>query len=554
MNHWWKLLSKVAVVLLAVGATGYGRDATPSPRLVLALSVDQMAYDYLPRFANLYQGGFQRLLKQGAVFSNARYRHANTETGPGHAVFLSGRHGSTSGIIANSWYDAYLKREINVVEDPAQRPVGGEGRGASPANFLGFTIGDSLKQKDPASRVVAVSLKDRAAVLMGGRRADAAFWYETAGGNFITSTYYMPSAPAWLTAWNSRRLADSFAVQTWNRIRPDVALYEKYSGPDAVEGEWDRKDTVFPHKLRGTPPNKEYYDDVRRTPFADELVLSVTLEAMKAYQLGQRPSTDLLAVSFSATDVIGHTYGPDSQEIMDQLLRLDLLLERLFQAVETQVGLERTLIVLAGDHGVQPLVEVLQAKGIAARRVLPEELGHPVQKALRDSFPGIPGLIAYMEPPLFYLDERAMEQTGLQRQQVEAVVSRALYATGLVERVFTQDDLLHPPAAADPQWRLFRNSFFQSRSPHVIACPKPYIYVDDRVGGTGHGTPHDYDRHVPIIFLGTGIRPGTYHDPCGPEDIAPTLGLMLGWQFPKEPDSRLLLEMLEVKTGPSLVQ
>ena len=242
-------------------------------------------------------------------------------------MILTGRHPSHSGIVANDWYDAYLGKAVNVVDDPVQRPLGGAGRSASPANPLGFTVGDLLKANNPESKVVGVSLKDRSAILMGGRRADGAYWYETAGGNFITSTYYMPEAPAWLLAWNKRRLADRYAGKTWTRLLPDAALYERYAGKDAIEGEWDRKDTVFPHAIRGNPPAVAFYDDLRRTPFADELTLDVALEAMKAHRIGEDAVTDILAIGFSATDVIGHTYGPDSHEIMDQLLRLDLVLQ-----------------------------------------------------------------------------------------------------------------------------------------------------------------------------------------------------------------------------------
>jgi hypothetical protein len=245
--------SGVAVALLIgtiVLSSAWGEQRAGKPKLILVLSIDQMRFDYLTRFNDLYQGGFRTLLDQGAVFSEAHYHHAMTETGPGHSVILSGRHPSHSGIIANAWYDSFLKRTINVVEDPVHSPLGGEGRRASPVNFIGFTLGDVLKQKTPESRVVAVSLKDRSAILMAGPRGDAAYWYETSGGNFITSTYYMSKAPTWLEKWNGQRLPDRYADKKWHRLLEDKNLYEKYAGPDAIEGEWDRKDIVFPHSIR----------------------------------------------------------------------------------------------------------------------------------------------------------------------------------------------------------------------------------------------------------------------------------------------------------------
>ena len=514
------------------------------PKLILVLSIDQMRFDYLTRFNDLYKGGFRTLLDQGAVFTEAHYHHAMTETGPGHSVILSGRHPRHSGIVANAWYDSFLKRTINVVEDPVHSPLGGKGRGASPVHFIGFTLGDVLKQQSPESRVVAVSLKDRSAILMAGPRVDAAYWYETSGGNFITSTYYMSEAPAWLEKWNSQRLPDQYAGKRWERLLEDEKLYEKYAGPDAIEGEWDRKDIVFPHSIRGTPPEREFYDDLRRTPFVDEMTLSVSLEAMKAHQLGQDDSTDILAIGFSATDVVGHTYGAESQEVMDQLLRLDLILEDLFEEVEARVGLDHTLVVLTSDHGVLPLVETLQAKGVEARRAHPQVLEAAVEQALEKKYPGVENLIADSSRDI-YLDEEVMQRYQLKRQEVETTIIDALLLTGLVETVYTHSQLLSDKPSNDPYIEFFRNSFFQPRSPHLSVLVKKYTYLEPYVGGTGHGTAYDYDRHVPIVFMGPDIEPGTYPDPCGPEDIAPTLAKLLGLDYPPENDSRLLLEMIQ---------
>ncbi len=537
------LAAVLLTVMILLPSLGQEQSAA-KPKLILFLSIDQMRFDYLTRFRDLFKGGFRTLLDQGAVFPNANFRHALTETGPGHAVLLSGRHPSHSGIIANNWYDPFLKRLVNVVDDPVQSPLGGEGRGASPVNFLGFTLGDVLKQKSPESRVVAVSLTDRSAILMAGHGGDAAYWYETTGGNFITSTYYMNKAPAWLENWNNQRLADRYAGQKWTRLLEDENLYEKYAGPDAIEGEWDRKDIVFPHSIRGTPPQRELYDYLRRTPFADELTLSVALEAMRAHQLGLDASTDILAIGFSATDIVGHTYGAESQEVMDQLLRLDLILESLFQEIEGGVGLDKTLVVLTADHGVLPLVETLQAKGIEARRAHPQVLEAAVEQALENQYPGVENLIADSSRDI-YLDEEVLQRHRLNRTEVETTIINALLSTGLVEAVYTHSQLLSNEPSSDRYIELFRNSFFQPRSPHLMVLVKKYLYLDSRPGGTGHGTPYDYDRHVPIIFMGRGIEPGSYPDPCGPEDIAPTLATLLGLDYPLENDSRLLSEMIE---------
>src|SRR5262245_1620402 len=451
---------------LFVTSASFSQTEPARPKLVLVLSIDQMRFDYLTRFAPLYKGGLKTLLSRGAVFSEANYRHSATETGPGHSVILTGRHPSHSGIVANDWYDAYLQKFVNVVDDPVQSPLGGTGRSASPMNALSFTVGDVLKSKNPQSRVVGVSLKDRSAILMAGRRGDAAYWYETAGGNFITSSYYMREAPRWLLTWNSRHVADEYAGRMWSRLLPDTALYERYAGPDNVDGEWDRKDTVFPHAIRGKPPERLFYDDLRRTPFADEMTLAVALEAMKAHQLGEDSNTDIFAIGFSATDIVGHTYGADSQETMDQLLRLDLVLEKLFKEIDSRVGLNNTLVVLTADHGSLPLVENLQAKGFDAVRASPNVLSTAVNKALDQRFPGVANLFVYAAPD-FYLNEETIRRNNLNRRDIEQTAIAALMGTRIVENVYTQDELASTSATTDPFLPLFRNAFFAPRSPHL---------------------------------------------------------------------------------------
>jgi predicted AlkP superfamily pyrophosphatase or phosphodiesterase len=546
------LLPAFALILLSlspVGGVAPSQQAAsgerPLPKLILVVSVDQMRYDYLTRFAPLFKGGFKTLLDRGAVFTNAMYRHSNSETGPGHSVILSGRHGSHSGIVANSWYDPLLKKTVNVVDDPVQNAVGGRGRGASPANFIGFTVGDRIKQKWPSARVVGISMKDRSAILPAGRRADAAYWFENDCGCFITSTYYMKEPPSWLVGFNGRKLPDEYFKTPWTRLIDDNSLYLKYAGEDDFPGEWDLKDTTFPHAHRGRPPQPAYYENLRRTPFADELVLKAAVEAMQAYNLGTHAAPDVLIVGFSASDGIGHTYGAHSQEQMDEYLRLDQEMETLFRAVDARAGLASTIVILTADHGSLPLVEWLQRQGVAAKRVPARLLADAVRSAFQQHFPGAPELIADMEGPNITLDLEAIGRSGLRRGQVEQVAIQALASTGAVAAVYTHADLLSDKPSADPYIRFFRNSFFAPRSPHLMVRVKEYYYVSNMPGGTGHGTAYEYDRHVPVVWMGAGIPPGRYADPAGPEDIAPTLARMLGISdYPMESDSRLLKEVL----------
>lgn len=549
--------SLIAVVLGAACQTSASQTPSPPrapaaavsrPRLIVFVSVDQMRSDYLVRFAPLYEAGFKRLLAEGAFFTSAHYRHANCETGPGHSVLLSGRHADTSGIIANEWYDERVGGELNVVGDPVQTTVGGPGFAASPANELATTISDELKKTTPAARVVGVAGKDRSAVLMAGRRADGAFWLEAAHGRFITSTYYARdgTTPSWLEAWNSERRFDSYAGKTWDRLLSDVSVYDRYAGPDRIEGESDRKDVVFPHLIRGAAGSRLLGESIRLTPFADELTLEVALRAMDAYEMGRDESTDLLAVGFSSNDVVGHIYGPDSHELLDHQLRLDRFLGRLIEEAEERAGAGNLLVGLSADHGVMPLVEVLQAKGIPARRIRPADIFEPVRQAVAAAFPGKRDLINPYDasPPNLYLNLSAIAAQGLKRADVEAVARKALFASGLVDRVYTHADMLGDPPASDPEFSLFRASFFAPRSPHIIVRLKRWLYLSSRPGGTGHGTVQDYDRHVPVVFMGPRIKAGKYEAAAGPEDIAPTLAKLLGLEYRLEPGQRVLDEML----------
>jgi predicted AlkP superfamily pyrophosphatase or phosphodiesterase len=540
------LLPALASVL-AVGAVRVpAQPATAPPRsrppLVLAISVDQMRFDYLTRFRALYSGGLKTLMDKGAVFTNARYRHACTETGPGHSVILSGRNPHLSGIVGNDWWDDASRTMMNVVDDPVHVAVGGRGRGATPRNFIGFTVGDVLKKVSPRSHVVGVAGKDRSAVLMGGPRADAAYWYST-GGAMVTSTYYAAEPPPWLVAFNDRRLLDRYAAEKWTRLLPDEGVYLKYAGPDDVKGEWDNKDTVFPHELRGRPPEDLFYDELRRTPFADEFLVTAALEAMTAHGMGTDDATDLLAVGFSATDFIGHTYGADSQEVMDQMLRLDRTLQSLFDELDRRVGLSRVLVVLSADHGSLPLVEVLRSRGVDALRTGPDALIKPVDAVLESRFPGVNGIVAAWDGPNVYLDLDALRRNRVSRADAEKAVRDGLLKSGLVDRVYTHADLLGESPADDPDFALFQRAFFQPRSAHLVTRLKPYVYVGSYVGGTGHGTVQEYDRHVPIVFMGPGVKPGTYDAESGPEDIAPTLGALLGIPYPEQ-DGRIQREIL----------
>jgi predicted AlkP superfamily pyrophosphatase or phosphodiesterase len=299
--------------------------APKKPKLILAIVVDQFRYDYLTRFRSEYKGGLARLLNQGAVFTNASYIHVPAITAVGHSTVLSGATPSTSGIVGNDWYDRDEGIHVTSVSDAKTQLLGASGAGSSPNRLLVSTVGDELKMAGAGKpRVIGVSLKDRAAILPAGHMADGAFWFDVRTGNFVSSTFYYKELPGWVQEFNAPRPADKYRGLTW-----------------------------LGHKM--PEDNAKLFSKLESTPFGNELIEAFAERALGAEQMGTRESTDVLTVSFSSNDYVGHEYGPDSAEVRDVAVATDGLLEKLFQAVERQVGADNYLVVFTADHGVPPV-------------------------------------------------------------------------------------------------------------------------------------------------------------------------------------------------------
>ena len=516
------------------------RGLAPPPRLAVVIVVDQLRADYLTRFAGLYEGGFKTLLDKGANFTNAAYRHASTYTAAGHASVSTGLHPASHGMVANSWYDPARGAVVNCIADEQYAAVGGRGRRASPRPLLADTLGDLLKRKHGGSKVYAFSSKDRAALLLAGRGADGAFWYSDPCGCFVTSSYYENGLPAWLAAFNAAKPAAAYAGKHWRRLLADRSLYAKLAREDAFPTEADGKASAFPHAL----PEEGFETWIQQTPFSDELTLQAALAALDSGELGADGEPDLLAVGFSATDRIGHRYGPFSQEAMDHNLRLDRLLAELLAAIDRRAGLDKTVVALTADHGALPLVEELQRRGAAAHRLDPDAFWRRARSALSERFPDAPDLVADADGNRLYWRLPAFDGGVVTRRQAEQFLTEQLRRNPLVAEVYTADDLAGADADAPETQRLFANAYFERRSPHVIVQFEEFVYAGGAFG-TGHGSVHAYDREVPVLLYGAGIRQGTFTQPAGPEDIAPTLARLLRLEMLREADTRILSEALQ---------
>ena len=523
-----------------VGLSLWLHPGRPSPpRLAVIIVVDQLRSDYLTRFAELYQGGFKSLLENGANFTNSAYRHASTYTAAGHASVSTGLHPASHGMINNSWYDPTKDAIVNCIADDAYVAVGGPGRAASPRPLLADTIGDLLKKKHGGSKVYSISSKDRAALTLAGRGADGAFWYSPDCGCFVTSSYYENGLPPWLATFNATQPTAAYAGKSWQRLLDDPSIYEKLARADIFPTEANGEASSFPHVL----PAENVTSKLSPTPYADELTLNAALAAINSGEFGSDGEPDLLAIGFSGTDYVGHSYGPHSQEAMDQNLRLDRHLATLLDAIDKQVGLDHAVVALTADHGVLPLVEHLQNTGVDAHRLDPKEFWQRATDALTQQFSEVTRLVAAARDDHLYWHLPAFRDGSVKRVDAEEFLVEWLRKQPFVAEVYTASDLSTTAADAPEITKLFANSYFERRSPHVIVRFDKYVYPGNPVG-TSHGTVYRYDREVPVLLFGAGIRRGAYDKPTGPEDIAPTLAKIFGLRILTEPDTRVLSEAL----------
>jgi predicted AlkP superfamily pyrophosphatase or phosphodiesterase len=526
------------------------------PRLVLLIAVDQFRYDYLERFGDLFaRGGIARLLREGASWAECDYDHVPTETAPGHATMLTGAWPSETGIIANLWYDRAAGRTVENVRDDSVRALGGGETDApsSPRNLLASTLGDELKLATGGrARVVGVSAKNRAAILPAGRMADAAYWYSTQTGAFVSSTYYFERLPEWVARFNAARPADKFFGAKWERLLP-APEYERRAGRD--DAPWEKGDGktsfVFPHVIDGglERPGPAFYDALDYSPYSNNLLLSFAEAALANEHLGEDAETDVLTVSFSANDIVGHRYGPYSHEAMDMTLRVDRQIAQLLEAVEARVGLSRTVVVFTADHGVAPSPEHAAESGLPGGRVRVTDVLTAVRAAVRARF-GKPGdrdttadYVQTFSNGQVYFNWTALQRDGVRAEEIERVAGEAALSVPGVARYFTRTQLAAGAVSSDDALaRRVLHGFNPRRSGDVVVIQESYKYLSDYVSVATHGSPYGYDTHVPLVIMGGGLKPGRYLQPSTPADIAPTLARLLNVQAPSNATGRVLTE------------
>ena len=557
----------VPVVLFFFSSTmTYAQNSKNTPKLVLQITVDQLRGDLPTRYYDrLGEGGLKFLWESGVVYRNAHHGHANTETIVGHATLATGAHPSNHGMVGNLWFD----RESGVVTynvedpryrlltqgadvdadaeiDPTQRAANSEGR--SPAAILVTTFSDELRSsRGGRSKAIGISVKDRGAISMAGH-AGTAYWFSKAGGEFVTSNYYLDSYPEWVSDWNKKQLPQSYADTAWNLLRAQDSYLFGASDDRQWETDVGGFGRVFPHSY-GNGESPYFTTLLTLSPAGDELVLDFARAALTGEKLGQGEYTDYLSVSFSSTDYVGHVFGPSSLEAEDNILRLDRTLATLFEFVDKQVGLANTLIVLSADHGGPDSPGYLNSLNIPAGYIEPESWDKEAAiKRIKDQFKIEGQLIEKYAHPYVYFSAEVTENRSIDTEALETAVVEELSKFSGISLAVSSSALRRGKVPDTQLHRLVLNNFHAKRSGDIYIVFEPNWFINDFDGLTvaaTHGSPWRYDTWVPIVFAGAGLEAKTVDRKVQTIDIAPTLSAYLGIKPPSGSQGIPLKEVLE---------
>ena len=516
---------------------------TPKPNLVVLLVVDGLPQRQLTDYRDqLAPDGLARFLDRGTWFANAHYDHAFTVTGAGHATLLTGAHPDSTGIIGNDWRDPLTSELVYCASDASARYIGHPTQpldGTSPKNLRVETVGDVLRRADPRAKVVAISGKDRGAILPAGKTGTA-YMYMARSGQFASSSYYMAAHPDWVNTFNAAKPADRYFKTSWTPLLPesDGAAYAR-SVPDNQP--WFARGGRLPMPMNAPDdeaPGPVFYSALLRSPFADALALDFARAAIIGEQLGQDDAPDILVVSLSGHDYVNHAFGAESRLSHDHLLQLDRLLQTFFQDLDARVGKNNHLVLLTADHGFMPAPEFSAAQGLATGRInLPALLGH-VNAALTPQFG--PGKWVSFSGSSLLVNRALLAQTGRGVDLVADAARRAIASVPGIAAAHTRAELLSGSASKAPYFAQMRKSWHPEVSGDVQFTIQPHWMVGTGYAAT-HGSPHAYDTGVPIAVYGPRwARPARVDERVAVVDIAPTLARWLQVAAPANAVGKLL--------------
>jgi predicted AlkP superfamily pyrophosphatase or phosphodiesterase len=537
MKKWYLIL--LGSILLHQ-SNAQSSESSDRPKLVVGIIVDQMRQEYLYRFYDKFgNDGFKRMMDQGFMLKNAHYNYCPTVTGPGHASVYTGTTPAIHGIIGNDFYNKATKKIVNCVEDSAFKPVGNDaGNGdISPSRLLSSTVTDELKLfTQKRAKVVGVSFKDRGAVLPAGHMADAAYWYDSKSGKFISSTFYLTKLPDWVVKFNAQNLADKYLSQEWKTLLP----IEKYieSGPD--DSPYERKFTgkersTFPYNLADLRSKNENYGLLANTPFGNDYLTQMASAAIAGEQLGKDEISDFLCISYSSPDAIGHAKGPNAVEIEDTYLRLDKNIEELLKKLDTEVGKDNYTVFLTADHAVADVPQYLKDNKMPAGYFSESHLKVNLDEFLASYFPG-KSFIENISNHQIFLNQESFQKdprsSGMEMFLVTELIGRYLMSLEGIANFYTEAMLRQGNFEEGGIKGSVIRGYHPKRSGDIVFVLEPGWTESGWPQGTTHGSPYAYDTHVPVLFFGNGIKKGTSVQYHRITDVAPTISTLLKIKFP----------------------
>ena len=518
------------LILLGCSASSENK----KPKLVVAIVIDQMRYDFLENLSHRYSdNGFNRLVNDGFNCKNNFYNYVPTVTGPGHSSISTGSTPKTHGIVGNNWYDRERKHSIYCTDDSNYNNVGGDDYSGnkSPNNLLVETFADINKMSNNKSKTISIAIKDRGSILMGGKKADAAYWYYgKERAQWITSTFYMNQIPDWVKEFNKEDNLEKY-LEDWNTLK-DISTYENHEiDNNSFEKLFKGKDnSAFPYDIKSLMKHNDCFDMIKETPYGNTMTTDFAIKAIVNENLGKRGVTDVITVGYSSTDYIGHSFGVASVETQDTYIRLDLEIQKLLSFLDKQIGKNEYTLFLTADHGVLEIPAYLSSTGVNAQAVSENDLTNKVVKKLNDVLGiEVKKLIANVDNSQIYLNDEVISEMNLNKSKVVNELVKILESFDFISKAYTADFILGSSELIEYE-KLIQNGYHKERSGDIALILKEnVIFYNGK--GTTHGSGYNYDTHVPLIFYGYGIKKGETLNHTEIPDIAPTISKLLGLEM-----------------------
>ncbi len=544
------LVLSFALVVIHVAAFAQQKisNETTHPKLVVGIVVDQMRWDFLYRYASRYTNdGFKRMLREGFSCENTMIPYTPTYTACGHTCVYTGSVPAVHGIIGNSWYSRELKRSVYCAEDSTVKTVGSSSTEGimSPRNMLVTTIGDELDlATNFQSKVVGIAIKDRGAILPAGHSATASYWYDGTVGKFISSSYYMDSLPQWVNTFNDKKLPSQYIAKPWNTLYPVDTYKESSPDDEPYEGLFtNEKQSNFPHTL--TAGKDAPYEILASSPFGNTYTLDFAKQAIESYRLGKGSVTDMLCVSLSSTDYVGHKFGPNSIETEDTYLRLDKDLAAFFQYLDKTVGKGQYTVFLTADHGVEHVSGFLKQHKIPGGNFDDSKMRKSLDSLLKQQF-GIDKPILSTDNYQVYFNHKAIEDAGKSLADVKKFAMQELMKMPDITNVIDLENLA-VKTVSEPLKTMITNGYNTKRSGDIQYILLPDYMSGSIQSGTTHGVYYSYDAHIPLVWMGWGIQHGKTNTVTYMNDIAPTVTALLQIQMPSGCTGKPITEITNKK-------